>query len=43
MALEAFAKEAGVSLNQRPQEISPAEWLAMAKNFNCFDEFGKKL
>ena len=41
--LEAFAKEAGVSLNQRPQEISPAEWLAMAKNFNCFDEFGKKL
>ena len=41
--LEALAKEAGVSLDQRPQELSPSEWLLMAKNFNCSDEFGDKL
>ncbi len=41
--LEASAKEAGISLNQRPQELSPGEWLKMAKNFNYCQKVGEKL
>ena len=40
-ALEDCAKEAGISLGQRPQELSPREWLLMAKNFNNADEVVK--
>ncbi len=41
--LEEFAKEAGISLNQRPQELSPREWLVMAKKINYAVESGKQL
>ncbi len=40
-ALEGFAKEAGITLGQRPQELSPAEWLLMAKSFNYADKVVK--
>ena len=36
--LEGLAKESGISLNQRPQELSPAQWLALAQVFNRNDE-----
>ena len=41
--LEAFAKEAGVNLSQRPQELSPGKWLVMAKNLNYCEEIGASL
>ena len=41
--LEAFAKEAGVSLSQRPQELSPRKWLVMAKNLNYCEEIRARL
>ncbi len=39
--LENCALGAGISLGQRPQELSPREWLLMAKNFNNADEVVK--
>ncbi|WP_320667571.1 16S rRNA (adenine(1518)-N(6)/adenine(1519)-N(6))-dimethyltransferase RsmA [Prochlorococcus sp. MIT 1307] len=41
--LEGCAKNAGISLDQRPQEVSPQEWLVMAKNFNFSNEVSKQL
>ena len=39
--LEVFAKEAGISLTKRPQELSPGEWLLIAKKFPCFDDLSE--
>jgi len=41
--LESFAKKAGISLNQRPQELAPCEWIEMAKNLNFENKDGKQL
>ena len=41
--LENFAKRAGINLSQRPQELSPSEWLEMAMNWNCAGEVKKAL
>ncbi len=40
--LNGLANAAGISLDQRPQELSPREWLLMAKKLNCVDEVAKK-
>ncbi len=37
--LEEIARESGVSLSQRPQELSPNQWMLMAKNIKCVDKF----
>ena len=35
--LQQLAAEAGVSLQQRPQELAPQTWVALAKGLNQFD------
>ena len=35
--LQQLAEEAGVSLQQRPQELAPEKWVALAKGLNQFD------
>ncbi len=39
--LEALAEEVGINLNQRPQELSPETWLALARRLNQADEVGE--
>ena len=41
--IEAIAMRAGISLQQRPQEVSPRQWLMMARNFNHVDAVAKSL
>ena len=41
--LESITNEAGISLQQRPQEISPAAWLELARRLDPFDHSGKDL
>jgi 16S rRNA (adenine1518-N6/adenine1519-N6)-dimethyltransferase len=33
-AIEALAQQAGISLQQRPQEIAPGQWVALAEGLN---------
>ncbi len=35
--LQVVAEEAGISLQQRPQEVTPEAWVALAKGLNQFD------
>jgi 16S rRNA (adenine1518-N6/adenine1519-N6)-dimethyltransferase len=35
--LQVVAEEAGISLQQRPQEVAPEAWVALAKGLNQFD------
>ena len=35
--LEALASAAGIGLEQRPQEVPPQAWVAMAKGLNRID------
>ncbi|NCG16191.1 MAG: 16S rRNA (adenine(1518)-N(6)/adenine(1519)-N(6))-dimethyltransferase, partial [Synechococcales cyanobacterium H12SWP_bin.12] len=35
--LKVVAEEAGISLQQRPQEVAPEAWVALAKGLNQFD------
>ena len=35
--LQALANEAGISLQQRPQDVAPEAWVALAKGLNQFD------
>ena len=36
--LAPLAREAGINLNQRPQEISPGAWVQLAKGLNLFEK-----
>ena len=38
--LEIVAKVAGINLSQRPQELSPQQWLEMARLINSIEETG---
>ena len=35
--LQSLAEEAGISLQQRPQDVAPEAWVALAKGLNQFD------
>ena len=35
--LQHLAEGAGVSLQQRPQELAPQQWVALARGLNQFD------
>jgi 16S rRNA (adenine1518-N6/adenine1519-N6)-dimethyltransferase len=35
--LQQLAEGAGVSLQQRPQELAPQKWVALARGLNQFD------
>jgi 16S rRNA (adenine1518-N6/adenine1519-N6)-dimethyltransferase len=35
--LQALAAAAGINLQQRPQEIAPAAWVALARGLNQAD------
>ena len=35
--LQSLAEEAGISLQQRPQDVAPDAWVALAKGLNQFD------
>ena len=37
ISLEALASAAGIGLEQRPQEVPPQAWVAMAKGLNRID------
>ena len=35
--LQSLAEEAGISLQQRPQDVAPEAWVALAKGLNQVD------
>jgi len=35
--LQELAEGAGISLQQRPQDVAPAAWVALAKGLNQLD------